>query len=102
MVTKADIDDGQAFDWRKTSKDYTIYRPGYPESFYTILHVLGIGRHGQDMLDLGTGTGVLARAFAKQGAHVTGIDIAEEQIAAARQLCPALRGFAFLLGSGTQ
>ena len=86
MVSKTDIDDGHAFDWGQTSKDYTVYRPGYPASFYTMLHALGIGRHGQDILDLGTGTGVLARAFAQQGAHVMGIDIADEQIVAARQL----------------
>ena len=37
------------------------------------------------MLDLGTGTGVLARVFATQGARVTGADIAEAQISAAQQ-----------------
>src|SRR5262245_62955094 len=61
-------------------------RPGYPASFYTVLQAVGIGIPGQDILDLGTGTGVLARAFAKQGAHVTGVDIAEAQIHAAQQL----------------
>jgi SAM-dependent methyltransferase len=37
-------------------------------------------------LDLGTGTGVLARAFAQQGASVCGIDISPGQIKAARKL----------------
>jgi len=50
-----------------------VYRPGYPASFYTVLQAVGIGRPGQHILDLGTGTGVLARAFAKQGAHVIGL-----------------------------
>jgi cyclopropane fatty-acyl-phospholipid synthase-like methyltransferase len=86
MITKADIDGGQAFDWGKTSSDYGTYRPGYPESFYTLLPMLGIGTPGQDVLDLGTGTGVLARAFAKRGARVTGIDMAAEQIAMAQRL----------------
>ena len=86
MITKPEIDEGHAFDWRKTSLDYAVYRPGYPASFYTVLQALGIGTPGQDMLDLGTGTGVLARAFAKQGAHVTGVDIAEAQVIAAQQL----------------
>jgi SAM-dependent methyltransferase len=86
MVTKPQIDAGHAFDWGKTSHDYAVYRPGYPTSFYTILHAVGIGTRGQDILDLGTGTGVLARAFAKQGAGVVAIDIATEQIDAARQL----------------
>lgn len=86
MGTRTPIDHGDAFDWGKTSKDYAMYRPGYPESFYTVLHALGIGRAGQEVLDLGTGTGVLARALAKLGAHVVGVDVAAEQIAAAQQL----------------
>src|SRR5262249_23987275 len=86
MITKTNIDEGHAFDWGKTSPDYAVYRPGYPASFYTVLQGLGIGTPGQDILDLGTGTGVLARAFAKQGAHVTGVDIAEPPIIAAQQL----------------
>src|SRR2546427_419465 len=86
MVTKPEIDSGKAFDWGKTSPDYAVYRPGYPTSFYTVLQALGIGTRGQDILDVGTGTGVLARAFANQGAHVIGVDIAEAQIFAAQQL----------------
>lgn len=83
MITRPEIDQGCPFDWGKTSPDYAVYRPGYPASFYAILQAVGIGQPGQHILDLGTGTGVLARAFARQGAHVTGIDIAAEQIAAA-------------------
>jgi len=86
MIIKTNIDAGHAFDWGKTSLDYAAYRPGYPASFYTVLQALGIGTPGQDILDLGTGTGVLARAFAQQGARVIGIDIAEAQIIAAQQL----------------
>jgi cyclopropane fatty-acyl-phospholipid synthase-like methyltransferase len=86
MVAKPTIDEGRAFDWGRTSPDYAVYRPGYPTSFYTVLQAVGIGTDGQDILDLGTGTGVLARAFAKQSAHVIGIDIADAQIAAAQQL----------------
>ena len=80
------IDNSRAFDWGKTSEDYAAYRAGYPESFYELLAALGVGKSGQRILDLGTGTGVLARAFAKRGAVVTGVDIAPNQIAAARTL----------------
>src|SRR4029450_10747205 len=86
MITKTNIDEGRTFDWGKTSPDYAVYRPGYPASFYTVLQAVGIGTRGQDILDLGTGTGVLARAFAKQGACVIALDIAEAQIVAAQQL----------------
>ena len=80
------IDNRKEFDWGRTSADYSKYRPGYPEEFYDLMSRLGIGVPKQRILDLGTGTGVLARAFGKRGAIVTGIDIAKEQIDLARQL----------------
>jgi SAM-dependent methyltransferase len=80
------IDDGKAFDWGRTSSDYATHRPGPPPSFYERLRVLGVGRPGQRILDLGTGTGLLARQFSRQGAAVVGVDIAAEQIATASRL----------------
>lgn len=80
------IDNGNTFDWGKTSDDYSRYRQGYPDSFFDLLSALGIGVPEQRILDLGTGTGVLARGFAKKGAIVTGIDISPEQIEAAKTL----------------
>jgi SAM-dependent methyltransferase len=79
------LDPGRQIDWGKTSADYTLYRPGPPPSFYRRLQVLGVGLSGQRILDLGTGTGLLARTFAQQGASVCGTDISPEQIAAAQQ-----------------
>lgn len=35
---------------------------------------------GQTVLDLGAGSGILARMFAKQGAHVTGLDFSEKML----------------------
>jgi 2-polyprenyl-3-methyl-5-hydroxy-6-metoxy-1,4-benzoquinol methylase len=86
MITTPKIDEGRAFDWGKTATDYAVYRPGYLASLYPILHAVGIGTCRQSILDLGTGTGAFARAFATQGACVIGIDIAEAHIAAARHL----------------
>ncbi|MBI3709427.1 MAG: class I SAM-dependent methyltransferase [Proteobacteria bacterium] len=86
MPTIATIDKGKAFDWGRTSSDYATHRPGPPPSFYERLHALGVGRAGQRILDLGTGTGLLARQLARQGADVVGVDIAPEQIAAATRL----------------
>ncbi len=80
------VDRGRSIDWSRTSADYAVHRPGPPESFFLRLSALGIGAPGQRILDLGTGTGLLARQFARQGARVTGIDIAEGQIEAARRL----------------
>lgn len=86
MIKLKKIDSEQPFDWGKTSSDYALFRPGYPDSFYDTLSTLGVGRSGQRVLDLGTGTGVLAREFARRGAVVTGVDIADNQIAAAKEL----------------
>src|SRR5690606_8563976 len=80
------VDGAREFDWGRTSADYATFRPGYPEAFYELLSALGVGRRGQRILDLGTGTGVLARAFARRGARVTGVDVAPHQIEAAREL----------------
>jgi 2-polyprenyl-3-methyl-5-hydroxy-6-metoxy-1,4-benzoquinol methylase len=74
------VDPGMSIDWGKTSLDYAKYRPGPPPSFYEKLKAYGIGTSGQSILDLATGTGVLARQFAKQGCEVVGSDISAEQI----------------------
>lgn len=73
-------------DFGKAAEDYAIYRKGFPNSFFKRLLQEGIGKAGQRILDLGTGTGTLARGFAKQGAEVTGLDIAPELIEQARML----------------
>jgi len=80
------MDGGRTIDWGKTSPDYARYRPGYPDGFFRRLEALGIGLPGQRILDLGTGTGVLARSFARQGCAVTGVDIAENQLEEGRRL----------------
>lgn len=79
------VDEGMTIDWGKTSVDYASYRPGPPLSFYERLVALGIGKAGQHLLDLGTGTGVIARQMARQGCHVSGIDVSGGQITAARE-----------------
>jgi SAM-dependent methyltransferase len=78
------IDAGRGIDWGQTSQDYDRYRPGPPDSFYRKLQALDIGLPHQRILDLGTGTGLLARRFATHGAHVAGIDVSAEQIAMAQ------------------
>lgn len=80
MVTKL------AADFGRTSEDYAKYRPGFPASFFERMAAHGIGGAGQRILDLGTGTGTLARGFARMGASVVGLDPAPNQIAAAAKL----------------
>ena len=80
------VDPGNIIDWGQTSQDFALYRPGPPNSFYEKLEVFNVGFPGQRVLDLGTGTGVVARKFAEMGCSVTGVDISEQQIKIARVL----------------
>lgn len=80
------IDNGQAFDWGKTSADYAKYRDIYPPEFYQSILNLGLCKDGQRGLDIGTGTGVLPRNMYQYGASWTGTDIAETQIMQAMQM----------------
>ena len=62
-------------DFGRTAVDYGAHRAGFPERLFLRLQRLGIGLAGQSLLDLGTGTGALARQFSRQGCGVTGADI---------------------------
>src|ERR1044071_129589 len=76
-------------DFGATSKDYARHRAGFPDSLFERLATYGIGKPGQCLVDLGTGTGTLARGFARRGCHVIGIDRDEAMLARARRLVPA-------------
>ena len=80
------IDQGRDFDFGRTSSDYAKYRDIYPESMYRELISCGIGKPGQRILDLGSGTAVLPVNLAHTGAVFTATDISENQIAYGRQL----------------
>ena len=80
------VDPGRTIDWGKTSADYGQYRPGYPASFWRRLDALGVGLAGQRVVDLGTGTGVVAREFARRGCGVVGVDVSAGQVDEAHRL----------------
>lgn len=71
-------------DFGRTAGDYAKYRTAFPPELFTRLAALGVGVAGQRVADLGTGTGVLARAFAAAGCTVTGVDIATALLDEAR------------------
>lgn len=73
-------------DFGATAADYARYRAGFPDSFFDRLRPFGIGFPDQVVVDLGTGTGALARGFAARGCRVTGIDPAEPLLEEAREL----------------
>ena len=86
MIKDERIDSGKAFDWGRTSEEYAKYRDIYPDVFYQKVADRGLCVEGQQVLDLGTGTGVLPRNMYHYGAHWTGTDISPEQIEQAKRL----------------
>ena len=73
-------------DFGATSSDYARHRAGFPDSLFERLASHDIGVAGQRVVDLGTGTGSLARGFARRGCEVTGIDHSTAMLDAAREL----------------
>ena len=73
-------------DFGKTAKDYGQYRAGFPDEFFRRVSAFGVGIAGQRVLDLGTGTGTLARGFALRGCHATGVDRSDALVAEAQRL----------------
>lgn len=80
------IDAGAAFDFGRVSAGYADYRDIYPQTLYQTLYTLGIGREGQKILDLGSGTGVLPRHLYAGGAAFAVTDVSENQIKEAQRL----------------
>ena len=73
-------------DFGRTAPDYARHRAGFPEVFFERLMDARIVRPGLRLLDLGTGTGTLARGFARLGLEVTGLDIAPALLETAEEL----------------
>ena len=61
-------------DFGKTASDYGRHRAGFPDEFFDRLAAMGILRAGMRALDLGTGTGTVARGLALRGCDVVGLD----------------------------
>ena len=73
-------------DFGLTAGDYARHRAGFPASFFDGVAEFGVGRRGQSLVDLGTGTGTLARGFARRGCRVIGLDPSESMLEQARAL----------------
>jgi SAM-dependent methyltransferase len=82
-VSRPVIDFGQAAD------DYAQYRPGFPDRFFDRVRAYGIGLPQQQLLDLGCGTGALARGFARRACRVVGLDLSPEMLQQAGMLAHA-------------
>lgn len=86
MRGKAEYREALHPDFGRTADDYRHYRAGFPDSLFDRLRAFEIGLPRQVVVDLGTGTGTLARGFAVRGCRVVGIDPAEAMLEQAREL----------------
>ncbi|MFN0146978.1 MAG: class I SAM-dependent methyltransferase [Dehalococcoidia bacterium] len=77
---------GLGVDFGKTASDYGKHRHGFPPELFERLMAFGVGLQGQRVLDLGTGTGTVARNLALRGCHVTGLDPSAAMMEQAAQL----------------
>jgi SAM-dependent methyltransferase len=73
-------------DFGNTSADYGRFRAGFPAEIFARLERAGIGLAGQRILDLGTGTGSMARGLSRHDAVVCGLDAALTQLREARRI----------------
>ena len=78
-------------DFGCTSADYVRYRAGFPQEFFDCLRRFDVGLPGQRLLDLGSGTGTIARGMAAAGCRVTVLDPALPQLQEARRLAEGAR-----------
>ena len=72
-------------DYGLAADDYGRWRLGFPAEFFERLDELSICTAGQKVLDVGTGTGLLARALSLRGCQVTGLDPSSELLSEAKK-----------------
>lgn len=77
---------GRAVDFGRTAAEYRRFRAGFPLAFFETLMARGWIAAGRRALDLGTGTGTVARGLAELGLHVVATDPAAPLLAQAREL----------------
>lgn len=74
------------YNFGLTAQDYAKHRAGFPDEFFDRVFADGIVNPNASLLDLGTGTGTLARGFATRGCSVIGLDISAQLLEQAKDL----------------
>ena len=70
-------------DFGKTACDYRRNRAGFPDTFFEGLRKRELINGAESVVDLGTGTGSVARGLARSGCEVIGIDPFAQMLAEA-------------------
>ena len=65
--------------------DYAKYRPDYPDELVVACAEFAVLAPGAHVVDIGCGTGISSRRFARQGYRVTGVDPNEAMLQKARE-----------------
>ena|ERR1700732_566243 len=76
----------EPYDFGKTAADYGRHRAGFPARFFDLQFRDGTVRAGDHLLDLGAGTGALARGFALRGCEVAALDISQALLDEAQRI----------------
>lgn len=77
---------GLSVDFGRTASEYRRYRAGFPPDFFDALGARGWIASGRRALDLGTGTGTIARGLAERGLEVRATDPARALLEQAAEL----------------
>lgn len=67
-------------DFGSSAQDYARHRQTFPSSFFERVPLYG------DVLDLGAGTGALARGYSQRGARVVALDLSRSMLSQANDL----------------
>jgi SAM-dependent methyltransferase len=73
-------------DFGLTAADYGRHRRGFPAAFFERLAEQGLLADAPRALDLGSGTGTIARGLAERGARVTALDRSPQLLREAQRL----------------
>lgn len=69
-----------------TADDYSSYRAGFPDAFFDRIQGRGLIPEGTRLLDLGSGTGTIARGMAERSCQTVALDISLALLKQARGL----------------